>query len=98
YHAGIGGKIERAAIGESNADLAISSGLDRVASVNEVASLRLTDAIACGDVCLNDHGVGMFDCDRTGRRYHLSYGTRFEILCLRRTQQHGARGKHRAHD
>src|SRR5205823_1046034 len=103
HHAGVGGKIERGAVGERYANLAISSGLDDVAPVNEIPELGLTDA-SSREIRLNDHGVRMLDGDRTRRSYHLPDRSRFDVprwrppgiaLRLRRSRQAATRAQQR---
>ena len=53
-------------------DPAIGAGLDHVAAVDEITNLRLTGLT--GDICLNDHRLRMFNCDRTRGRYNFPDG------------------------
>ena len=65
-HLGVAGYVEGGTIGEVDPDPAIGSGPHHVAPVDEITNFGLTGLT--GDIRLNDHRIGAFDCDRAGSR------------------------------
>src|ERR1700694_977257 len=62
--AGVGGEIERGAVGENHADRGSGSGLNHIAPVDEVADLGWAEAAIRADVGLKDHAIRMVDRNR----------------------------------
>ena len=60
FHSSIGGDVERRAICKGNAEPTIRSGLDHVATIDEVTNFRMTDAVR-RQLRLNNDGGGMFN-------------------------------------
>ena len=69
-HARVVRQIERRAIGEVIADLAVGTGRDHIAQIDAITNLRLTGLT--GNICQNDHRIRAFDLDRTRGGYNFS--------------------------
>jgi len=82
-HARVARQVERGAIGEVDADLAVGARCYRIALIDEIAHFRLT--CRTGGAGLNDHGARPFKGDRARGDDDFSNGFRCDI-------QHGGLG------
>src|SRR5271156_746028 len=75
FHSSVFGNVERGTISKCNVDRASRSGLDHVASIDQIPDLDLT-GWACRNIGLNNDSGRMFDADDSGRGYDLPNGVR----------------------